>query len=158
MNVPLFYFALGVLLGGFVMGLLGAAWVGTLVQRSQRQIATRLDAHAQRQAAHSAAFARWQAEHERLQQRHAEQLRVLLQAVEQRPAAAAPPPAVRAARPPEWTSAPLARPDAARRQSAPPARELSDEEIDALPPELPVPGKPRKRILPAPKKPPRLGI
>ena len=31
--------------------------------------------------------------------------------------------------------------------------ELSDEEIDALPPEVPTPGKPRKRILPPPKKP-----
>lgn len=31
--------------------------------------------------------------------------------------------------------------------------ELSDEEIDALPPELPSPDKPRKRILPPPRKP-----
>jgi hypothetical protein len=32
-------------------------------------------------------------------------------------------------------------------------RELSDEELDALPPELPTDKKPRKRVLPAPKKP-----
>lgn len=30
---------------------------------------------------------------------------------------------------------------------------LTDDEIDALPPELPAPGKPRKRIMPAPKRP-----
>ncbi|MDM0045555.1 hypothetical protein QTH91_13765 [Variovorax dokdonensis] len=35
-----------------------------------------------------------------------------------------------------------------------PQTELTDEELDALPPELPAPDKPRKRVLPPPKKPP----
>jgi hypothetical protein len=33
-----------------------------------------------------------------------------------------------------------------------PGRELTDEEIDAMPPELPAPVRPRKRVLPPPKK------
>jgi hypothetical protein len=44
----------------------------------------------------------------------------------------------------------LQQPTLARHEE--PERELTDEEIDALPPELP-PAKPRKRILPPPKQP-----
>ncbi|MDM0112107.1 hypothetical protein QTI66_08095 [Variovorax sp. J22R133] len=57
------------------------------------------------------------------------------------------------ARPPELLHTPLPRRepfDAPEHVE----RELSDEELDALPPELPTPDKPRKRILPAPRKPP----
>jgi hypothetical protein len=47
---------------------------------------------------------------------------------------------------------PLPRPAPSYAADAP-ELELSDEEIDALPAELPVPGPARKRVLPAPKKP-----
>lgn len=56
------------------------------------------------------------------------------------------------ARPPELMHTPLPRPQATYEQVEP-VPELSDEELDALPPELPGSGKPRKRVLPAPKKP-----
>lgn len=56
------------------------------------------------------------------------------------------------ARPPELMHAPLPRPQPTYEIETP-EPELSDEEIDALPPEIPDAGRPRKRILPAPKKP-----
>ena len=67
-----------------------------------------------------------------------------------RPAAAAGP--TLSARPPEMRHTPIPR---AQASVDPPAarRELSDEELDALPPELPGPTRSR-RALPAPKKPP----
>lgn len=53
---------------------------------------------------------------------------------------------------PATSPAPLALPTAARREAvAPPERELTDEEIDALPPDLPVPTRVPGRKLPAPK-------
>ena len=57
------------------------------------------------------------------------------------------------ARPPEWGLTPIARPEPV---DAPPdpAPELTDEEIDALAPELPLAGPPRKRVLPGPTPPP----
>jgi hypothetical protein len=71
----------------------------------------------------------------------------------ERPApVSAPGPVSRAARPPESMDTP-------RPQPAPvcapqePERELSDEEIDALPPDLPVPNRLQGRKLPAPKRP-----
>jgi hypothetical protein len=55
------------------------------------------------------------------------------------------------ARPPELLQTPLPR--AVPVYSAPePQRELTDEEIDALPADVPASDKPRKRILPSPKK------
>ena len=56
------------------------------------------------------------------------------------------------ARPPELLLTPLARAEPVY-PSEVPTRELTDAEIDALPPELPAAGLPRKRILPAPSKP-----
>lgn len=56
------------------------------------------------------------------------------------------------ARLPELLLTPLPRPEPVYEEPEP-VVELSDDELDALPPELPVPDKPRKRILPVPKKP-----
>jgi len=66
----------------------------------------------------------------------------------------APRPAPISARPPTPDAAPtpLARAEP-RVEAAEPERELSDEEIDALPPELPAAAKQRKRVLAPPKKP-----
>lgn len=66
------------------------------------------------------------------------------------PASPAPAAAV-SARPPELMHTPLPRPQPAYAPDAPEVA-LSDEEIDALPAEIPVPDRPRKRILPAPPK------
>ncbi len=60
-------------------------------------------------------------------------------------------------RPHEPMFAPVPRPPAAASVAAPPARELTDEEIDALPPELPAPTR-RKRLAQAPAKPTMRGI
>lgn len=72
------------------------------------------------------------------------------------PAPAARPPAVSppavSARPPELLLTPLPQPEPVYDEPAP-EPVLSDEEIDALPPELPLADKPRRRILPTPKKP-----
>ena len=62
------------------------------------------------------------------------------------------PEAVVSARPPELLLTPLAEPAPVYEAPAP-ERELTDEEIDALPPEPLVTDKPRKRVLPPPKKP-----
>ncbi|APW38284.1 hypothetical protein RD110_14690 [Rhodoferax koreense] len=62
------------------------------------------------------------------------------------------PSAAPSARPPELSSKPLAAPAPAAIEEAP-ARELSDAEIDALPPDLPARAPPRRRVLPAPKSP-----
>lgn len=68
------------------------------------------------------------------------------------PRALAPSPPAVSARPPELLLTPLPRPEPVYDEPEP-MPELSDEELDALPPELPAPDIPRKRILPAPKKP-----
>lgn len=60
----------------------------------------------------------------------------------------APPPAAQHAPQP----APLARPASKPEPVA--QRELTDDELDALPPDLPPLGKPRKRVMAPPKKPP----
>lgn len=65
------------------------------------------------------------------------------------------PPAVASARPPELLMMPITRPDPVYEPETP-DQELTDEELDALPPDLPAQGLPRKRILPAPTKPPSL--
>lgn len=57
------------------------------------------------------------------------------------------------ARPPELLLTPIVHPPPVAEPEAPPERELTDEEIDALPPELPPAGPPRKRILPRAPKP-----
>jgi hypothetical protein len=57
------------------------------------------------------------------------------------------------ARPPEWLLTPVPQPKPVYDDEPEPMRELSDEEIDALPPDLPVADKARKRILPTPKRP-----
>jgi hypothetical protein len=67
------------------------------------------------------------------------------------PAPSAPEAAV-SARPPELLLTPLPEPAPVYEAPAP-ERELTDEEIDALPPEPLVTDKPRKRVLPPPKKP-----
>jgi hypothetical protein len=55
---------------------------------------------------------------------------------------------------PERSAAPVPAPASAPVDDAPaPARDLSDEEIDALPPELPVADRVRRGRLPAPKRP-----
>ncbi|WP_219210047.1 hypothetical protein [Variovorax boronicumulans] len=68
------------------------------------------------------------------------------------PRPVAPSPRAVSARPPELLLTPLPRPEPIYDEPEP-EPELSDEELDALPPELPVPDRPRRRILPAPKKP-----
>ncbi len=117
---------------------------------------------------------RWQAGLERLtRERRATELKVLLQAIasfgksdasvasvrESVSAPGASAPRTSAASVPSVTTqapgmlhAPIGAPALTDRDVEPP-RELTDEELDALPPELPTPDKSRKRILPAPKKP-----
>jgi hypothetical protein len=175
MSPPVVY----LLLGSFAMGLLGAV-VGTwvLAQRVRAQLAGQLQAagmpqmvqqaiqieleflsrrQTERDEAHAQEQQRWQAGQD---ERLAEVRRVLLQALAAqagksmpsavvKPAAPAP---IASARPPELMSTPLPRPQPVH-EPEPPALELSDEELDALPPELPASAKPRKRMQAAPKKP-----
>lgn len=54
--------------------------------------------------------------------------------------------------PPAAVLQPLPRPQSVDLAAAPEV-ELTDDEIDALPPELPAPALPRKRVLPPPRKP-----
>lgn len=61
-------------------------------------------------------------------------------------------PAPPSARPPELSETPRPQPVPVYAAEAP-ERELSDEEIDALPPDLPVPNRLSTRKLPAPKGP-----
>lgn len=70
--------------------------------------------------------------------------------------APSPAPAV-SARPPELIHTPLPRPQPAYVPEEP-VFELSDEEIDALPAEIPAPDRARKRLLPAPRKPEMRGL
>ncbi|MFM9922913.1 hypothetical protein VLK31_07985 [Variovorax sp. H27-G14] len=64
----------------------------------------------------------------------------------------APTPVPLRARPPEPQKLPLAAPSAMAVQT-PPEQELTDEEIDALPPELPAPAPPAGKKWPAPRRP-----
>ena len=73
------------------------------------------------------------------------------------PPAPSAPEAVISARPPELLLTPLPEPAPVYEVPAP-ERELTDEEIDALPPEPLVTDKPRKRVLPPPKKPVMRGL
>lgn len=142
----------------------------------QQAIQVELEFQTQQQAERDTARAveqqRWQAEQD---ERRAAELRVLLQALSAQPVATVPPvaspppepprprvpapgapvrpPAAVSARPPELELTPLPRPEPLQ-ESEVAAPELSDEELDALPPDLPAPDKARKRILPPPKKPP----
>ena len=145
-------------------------------QLVQQAIQVELEFQAQQQAARDEARAdeqqRWQAEQK---EHRAVELRLLFQALasqpgkpalaiaaesaQLKPSPLAPPPSRSAistptvsARPPELMHTPLPRPEPTYEREEP-APELSDEELDALPPELPDSGKLRKRILPAPKKP-----
>lgn len=68
------------------------------------------------------------------------------------PAKATPAPAPLRARPPEPQKLPLAAPPAMAVQAAP-EQELTDEEIDALPPDLPAPAPPAGKKWPAPRRP-----
>ncbi len=142
-------------------------------QAVRQAIQVELDFQAHQQAERDAACAaeqqRWHAEQD---ERRAADLRVLLQALTAPPPARAtriaapalePPrplvpgaparhPAAGSARPPELEMTPLPRPEPSLGlEVATP--ELSDEELDAMPPDLPEPGKARKRI-PPPKRPP----
>lgn len=134
-----------------------------LPQTLQRALQVELDFLAQQQAQRDAA------QSQRAQERD-EALRLLIASVkgpvpqpDARSAAAvsvpAPasrsvavsPPAV-SARPPELLLTPLPQPEPVYDEPEP-ERVLSDEEIDALPPELPKAEMPRRRVLPTPKKP-----
>ena len=150
-----------------------------LTQRVQQAVQVEIEYLAQQQLARDEALAqkqrRWHAE----QRAHnAMDLQLLLDTLEARggkavthgvatmqptsprtaPVAAAPTHSATAlARPPESTPVPVPRADIAP-EAERPELELSDEEIDALPPELPTLAKPRKRVLPAPRKPPLQSI
>jgi len=72
----------------------------------------------------------------------------------QRPRASPPVPALHEDSEPQNSTVPLALPAAVHREAeSAPERELTDEEIDALPPDLPVPTRVPGRKLPAPKGP-----
>ncbi|WP_095947703.1 hypothetical protein [Variovorax boronicumulans] len=72
----------------------------------------------------------------------------------QRPRASPPAPALHEDSEPQNSPVSLALPAAAHREAeSAPERELTDEEIDALPPDLPVPTRLPGRKLPAPKGP-----
>ncbi|MEJ8810711.1 hypothetical protein WKW77_06505 [Variovorax ureilyticus] len=125
-----------------------------MTKRLQQAMAIEIESLAQRQSERDA--------------RHANDLRALVEALEARRGkamthaattrqAAAKEPSPASARPPALTHAPLPRSGPAAAPDEP-ERELSDEEIDALPPELPAPGKPRKRIQHAPTRPPLRSI
>lgn len=119
---------------------------------------------AERDQARAEELRRWQADQE---ERRAQEFRALLhvmsaqsargplpsgdaqRAAPRSPVASAP---ATSARPPELMQTPLPRSQPAFEPEAP-AVELSDEEIDALPAEVPMAGRPRKRVLPAPTKP-----
>jgi hypothetical protein len=145
-------------------------------QAVQQAIRVELELQSRQQAAGDAARAaeqqRWQASQD---ERRAADLHVLLQALSAQPPArmprtaespldpplppvpapgtAARHPAAVSARPPELELTPLPRSQPSRDPEVG-VPELSDEELDALPPALPEPGKARRRILPLPKKPP----
>ena len=128
------------------------------LQQQQRWQAEQAQRDLQRDAHHEAHY----------EAQRAAELRVLLQALSAHPAVAPEPaarltampgtarvlptPASLSARPPELLLTPLARAEPVY-PSEVPTRELTDAEIDALPPELPAAGLPRKRIMPAPAKP-----
>ena len=175
---PLIYWGAGSLVGFVVAGLVCAACARIFAQRLRHAIQLEFEYLSRRQLEHDEAEAQaqrqWRAEQE---ERHARDMRALLAALNARggkaalPAAAArqpafpgtapaparaptePPSAVVSARPPELVHAPLPRAGISA-EAAQPEPELSDEEIDALPPELPSLAKPRKRLLRAPTKPP----
>jgi hypothetical protein len=152
--------------------------VARITQHLQQAIQVEIEYLAQRQLERDEIFAqkqrRWQAEQEA---RHANDIRDLLHALcsqggkgkadtaatrhssSPRIASASieSPPSVVSARPPELVHTPLPRPEIEHvaEQSE---LELSDAEIDALPPELPHPVKSRKRLPFAPAKPPFRGI
>ena len=134
--------------------------VPSLLQRAlQIELEFQATQQAQRDQAQRQQHERWQGE---LQGR----VDGLLQALRPQPALASvraapapqrePYPTLRApvsARPPEWGLTPIARPEPVYAPQQP-VPELTDEEIDALAPELPLAGPPRKRVLPAPTQPP----
>ena len=119
--------------------------------------------HTQRHKAQLGEQRRWQSEQD--DQRQAEWHALLSGSDALRPAktssagvgrperlAPAPAPAVVSARTPESMGVPRAQPEPVHAPKAP-ERELSDEEIDALPPDLPLPIRPQGRKMSAPKKP-----
>jgi len=131
----------------------------------QRALQIELEFQATQQAQRDQA--QWQ-QHERWQGELQGRVDGLLQALRAQPALASaraapapapqrePHPALRAsvsARPPEWGLTPIARPEPVYAPQQP-VPELTDEEIDALAPELPRAGPPRKRVLPGPTPPP----
>ncbi|RZL93301.1 MAG: hypothetical protein EOP76_09545 [Variovorax sp.] len=140
-------------------------------QLVQRAIQVELEFQAQQQADRDRVRTHdqqaWQAGHDA---RRADDLRTLLHALTTLPEPAASsqpsqrisvpapgatppsPPPPPSARPPELMHTPLPRPEPVQVPDVM-ERELTDEELDALPPELPAETRPRKRILPAPKKP-----
>lgn len=142
------------------------AWqeaVERLPQTVQRALQVELDFLAQQQAQRDAAQVRREQERD-------EALRLLIASMKGRapqpearlavsvsvpaPASrsvAVSPPAI-SARPPELLLTPLPQPEPVYDEPAP-ERVLSDEEIDALPPELPTAERPLRRVLPTPKKP-----
>ncbi|MEJ8824253.1 hypothetical protein WKW80_19810 [Variovorax humicola] len=146
--------------------------VARIAQLVQQALLVELDFLARRQAACDEARTheqrRWQADQD---QRRANELRGLLQALATQsgnstpstrveppvpphwsPTTGAPPSPSDSSRPPEPMHTPLPRPHPLH-EPDPPELELSDEELDALPPELPSTARPRRRPLPSPKKP-----
>ena len=147
-----------------------------LQQAIQVELEFQATQQAQRDQAQLQQQQRWQAEQAQrdlqrdvdYEAQRAADLRVLLQALSAHPgvtpepavrltatpvtARVLPTPASLSARQPELLLTPLARAEPVY-PSEMPTRELTDAEIDALPPELPAAGLPRKRILPAPSKP-----
>ena len=121
----------------------------SLAQLVRQAIQLELEFLARQQAERDEARAKeqrhWQAAQEG---QRAEEMALLLRVLEARTAR----PALQARsdeprhEPPATTPATMQTPEEVE-------RELSDEELDALPPELPAPGKPRRRAAVAPKAP-----
>ena len=139
-----------------------AQWIQSVRQAIQVELEFQERQWAERDRARVEEQRLWQTDHD---ERRAAEFRTLLQALSAQSAiltaapvqhrgpasALAPAPSV-SARPPEMMQRPLPSPAPSYAPDEPEI-ELSDEEIDALPAEIPVPGRARKRILPAPKKP-----
>lgn len=137
--------------------------VDRLPQTVQRALQVELDFLVQQQAQRDAE----QSQRERARD---EALHLLIASIKERApqppvrsavSASAPAPAMRppaepprtvSARPPELLLTPLPQPEPVYDEPEPEGV-LSDEEIDALPPDLPMAGKPQKRLLATPKKP-----
>ena len=148
-----------------------------LQQAIQVELAFQATQQAQRDQALADQQARWREEQDQLHAQRAAHFEATINRLAQAPSAPRGQPEVRAlesraatqlralafdapasgaqpvsARPPELLHRPIVRPAPAYAFEEP-APELTDAELDALPPDLPAPAKPQRRILPPPKKP-----